>query len=141
MSSSFEDKVTPVGKSGGKSAKKGDIIIDIDGDEKCRIVVECKNSTAYTAKKTIDEINEAIDNRNASFGIFLFANEEQMPSQFNCIKITDSYLITYVDNENLHFAYRLARTLLKHQQTHTDCVETAKILSEIKKIEIGRAHV
>jgi len=40
-----------------------------------------------------------------------------------------------MDNENLHFAYRLARTLLKHQQTHTDSVEVAKISSEVQKIE------
>jgi len=40
-----------------------------------------------------------------------------------------------MDNENLHFAYRLARTLLKHQQTHTYSVETAKISSEVQKIE------
>jgi hypothetical protein len=135
MSSSFEDEVEAVGRSAGRSAKKGDIVIDIDGDEKCRIVVECKDAGGYTAKKTMEEINEAIDNRNAAYGIFLFAKQEQMPSQFNCVKITDSYLITYMDNENLHFAYRLARTLLKHQQTHNDSVETAKISSEVQKIE------
>jgi hypothetical protein len=119
----------------GKSNKKGDIIVDIEGDEKKRIVVECKNASNYTVKKTLDEIKEAIDNRNATFGIFLFSGEEKMPSQFNCIKITDSYIITYMDNENLHFAYRLARSLVKCSNAACNDIDTSKIQTEVKKIE------
>jgi hypothetical protein len=133
--SSFTDNVEAVGEATGKSSKKGDIIIDVDGDEKNRIVIECKDASSYTAKKTIEEISEAIANRNAAFGIFLFSSKDKIPNQFNSIKITDSYIITYMDNDNLHFAYRLARSLLKCSQTTCSEIDTSKIMAEMKRIE------
>jgi hypothetical protein len=135
MSSSFEDIVKTVGETTGKSNKKGDILVDIDGDERTRIVVECKDASKYTAKKTIEEINAAIDNRNAAFGIFLFSDHEKIPNQFNSVKVTDSYIITYMDNENLHFAYRLARSILKRSKTNCSEIDTSLISAEVKRIE------
>src|SRR3989344_9547499 len=62
--SEYEDKVAPVGEISGKRNKIGDITIDVNGDENKRIIVECKDSSAYSYKKTIDEMNDAIENRN-----------------------------------------------------------------------------
>jgi hypothetical protein len=133
--SSFTDNVKAVGEAVGISSKKGDIIIDVDGDEKSRIVIECKDASNYTVKKTIEEINEAIANRNSAFGIFLFSSKDKMPGKFNSIKITDSYIITYMDNDNLHFAYRLARTFLKRSKAECSEIDTSTILIEAKRIE------
>lgn len=47
----------------------------------------------------------------------------------------DSYIITYMDNDNLHFAYRLARSLLKCSKTACNEIDTSKILAEMKRIE------
>src|SRR3989344_1626414 len=92
--SEYEDKVAPVGEISGKRNKIGDITIDINGDENRRIIIECKDSSSYSYKKTIDEINDAIENRNAKFGIFLFKSQDQVPSAIAPVKITNNYIVT-----------------------------------------------
>ena len=64
-----------------------------------------------------------MQNRKASFGIFLFAKREEMPKEFCPIKITDKYLITYYDEDNLYFAYRRRNCM-------ADCI----VLSTIRKV-------
>lgn len=110
--SEYEDKVALSGGILGKSNKIGDITIDINGDENKRIVIECKDSSAYSHKKTIDEINDAIENRSAKFGIFLFKSQSQIPSALTPVKITNNYIITSFD-QGIYFAIRVARLFVE----------------------------
>ncbi len=136
ISSVYEDKVEKTTGTYASSGKVGDIIVDLDGSAKKRIVIECKNSKGYGVKKTLDETNLALKNRNAKFCIFLFAEKEQMPSAFYPIKITDSYIITYYGTDNLYFAYRLARILLvKDEKKDESTIDFDKISKEIALIE------
>ncbi|MBI2044662.1 hypothetical protein HYT23_01250 [Candidatus Pacearchaeota archaeon] len=111
--SEYEDKVRFVGESLGKTNKIGDIAVDISGDENKRIIIECKDSSAYSHKKTMDEINDAIENRSAKFGIFLFKSQEQIPTALSPMKITNNYIITSFDNYGLYFALRVARMFVE----------------------------
>lgn len=111
--SEYEDKVIFVGENLGKTNKIGDIAVDIDGDENKRVIIECKDSSSYSHKKTIDEINDAIKNRNAKFGIFLFKSQSQIPSALEPMKITNDYIITSFDNYGLYFAFRVARLFVE----------------------------
>jgi len=110
--SEYEDQVSPTGELTGKKNKKGDIIIDINGDENKRIVIECKDSSAYTYKKTIDEMNDAMENRGAKFGIFLFKSLSQIPSALTPVKITNNYIVTSYD-QGIYFAIRVARLFVE----------------------------
>ena len=107
--SEYEDKIKPVGENLGRTCKVGDIIVDINGEENKRIVIECKDSSAYSHKKTLDEINDAIENRSAKFGIFLFKTQSQIPTSLAPMKITNNYIITSFENYGLYFALRVAR--------------------------------
>ncbi len=111
--SEYEDKVNFVGENLGKTNKIGDIAIDMNGDESKRIIIECKDSLAYSHKKTMDEINDAITNRSAKFGIFLFKTQDQIPTALAPMKITNSYIITSFDNYGLYFALRVARLFVE----------------------------
>src|SRR3989344_5306683 len=134
LASYYENIISIVGDKSGTESKKGDISIELEN--KKSIIIECKDSSSYSSKKTIDEINEAIQNRKASFGIFLFAKREEMPKEFCPIKITDKYLITYYDEDNLYFAYRLARLfVLRSREDSDDKVNFEKISSELNTIE------
>jgi hypothetical protein len=134
LASFYEDNISPIGDKQGTESKKGDILIDLDNNKS--IVVECKDSMAYSSKKTIDEINDAIENRKASFGVFLFAKREAMPRELCPIKITDKYLITYYDEDNLYFAYRIARLfVLRHRENSDDKVNFEKLSSELSTLE------
>lgn len=95
LASYYENVISVVGDQTGTGSKKGDILIELEN--KKNIIIECKDSSSYSCKKTIEEINEAIQNRNASFGIFLFAKRDEMPRELCPIKISDKYIITYYD--------------------------------------------
>ncbi|MDP1695521.1 MAG: hypothetical protein Q8L29_01255 [archaeon] len=134
LASFYEDTINLVGDKLGTGSKKGDILIELEN--KKNIIIECKDSSSYSSKKTIDEINDAMENRKASFGIFLFAKREEMPRELCPIKITDKYLVTYYDEDNLYFAYRIARLfVLRNRGDSDDKVNFEKISSELNTIE------
>jgi hypothetical protein len=134
LSSFYENQIVLTGDKRGIESKKGDILIELEN--KKSIIVECKDSSSYTAKKTIAEINDAMENRKASFGIFLFAKREEMPRELCPIKITDKYIVTYYDEDNLYFAYRIARLFsLKSIDNPGDNVNFDKISSELSTME------
>lgn len=134
LASFYENNILPIGEKSGLEGKKGDILIELEN--KKSIVVECKDSSSYSAKKTIDEINDAIKNRGASFGIFLFAKRDEIPRELCPIKITDKYIILAYDEDNLYFAYRIARLfVLRSKGDSEDHVDFEKISSELNTIE------
>ncbi len=132
--SPYEDKVEYVGDRLGKTNKIGDINIDIDSDNKKRIIVECKDSPAYSHKRTIDEVNDAIKNRGSKFGIFLFKNQQQIPSALRPVKITKKYIVTSFDEYGLYFAFRVARLFvtIKDDKKEIPIGEIQKEIEDMK---------
>ena len=128
--SEYGDKINFVGDNLGKTNKIGDIAIDINGDDSKRVIIECKDSSAYSHKKTIDEINDAIENRNAKFGIFLFKSQSQIPSALEPIKITDRYIVASFENYGLYFALRVARLFVERS---TEAKQKEIPIAEIQK--------
>lgn len=131
----YEDKVEYVGNKQGKVGKTGDIIIDIDGDPAKRIVIECKDSNNYSSKSTIQEIELAIQNRDAKFGIFLFNTFDQVPKEISPLKIGKNYVICSFENDSLYFAYRLSRIILEKKRLTQDiAIDITKIQDEVGSI-------
>ena len=59
-----------------------------------------------------------------------------MPRELCPIKITDKYLVTYYDEDNLYFSYRIARLfVLRHREDTEDKVNFEKISSELNAME------
>ncbi len=134
LASYYEDTISLIGDKAGTESKKGDILIELENKKK--VIVECKDSRSYSSKKCIDEIKDAISNRKASFGIFIFAKRDEIPKELCPIKITDKYLVTYYDEDNLYFAYRLARLfVLREDKGSEDKVNFEKISSELNSLE------
>jgi hypothetical protein len=134
LASYYENTVTLTGNELGIEGKKGDVLVELEN--KKNIIVECKDSSSYTAKKCIEEINGAIRNRKSDYGIFIFARRDEMPKELCPIKITDKYLVTYYDEDTLYFAYRLARLfVLREEDNSEDKVNFEKISSELNTLE------
>jgi len=132
--SEYEDKVSLTGGLLGRKNKIGDITIDINGDENKRIVIECKDSSAYSYKKTIDEINDAIENRTAKFGIFLFKSQSQIPSALTPVKITNNYIVTSFD-QGIYFAIRVARLFVERSiEAHQKEIPIAEIQKQVENV-------
>jgi len=133
--SEYEDKIAFVGEKSGKSSKIGDITVDIDGDDNKRVIIECKDSSAYSHKKTLDEINDAIENRSAKFGIFLFKSQSQIPSALAPMKITNNYIVTSFENYGLYFAFRVARLFVeRNTENKQKTIPIDKIQKEIDEL-------
>jgi len=135
FSNPFKDSIEHVGNKQGKTGKTGDIIIDIDGDLNKRVVIECKDSSSYTAKTTIQEIELAIKNRDAKFGIFLFNCFEQLPRELFPLKIGNNYIVCAYENDSLYFAYRLSRIVLEKKKLNEGmAIDIDRIQEEIERI-------
>lgn len=135
--SEYEDKITFVGENLGKTNKIGDIAVDINGDENKRVIIECKDSSAYSHKKTIDEINDAIENRSAKFGIFLFKSQSQIPSALEPIKITDKYIVASYENLGLYFAFRVARLFVeKSSEANQKAIPIDEIQKSVEALKL-----
>ncbi len=132
--SEYEDKISSTGEILGKKNKIGDVTIDIDGDENKRIIIECKDAGNYSHKKTMDEINDAIENREAQFGIFLFKNQDQIPAALKPMKITKNYIVTAFDDESiaLYCAVRVARHFVeRNAEDKQEEIPVAEIQKEV----------
>jgi hypothetical protein len=132
--SEYEDKVSATGDVLGKKNKIGDVTIDVDGDENKRIVIECKDAGNYSHKKTMDEINDALENRGAQFGIFLFKTQDQIPAALKPMKITKDYIVTAFDDESiaLYCAVRVARHFIeRNAENKQEEIPVAEIQKEI----------
>ncbi len=76
--SRLADICEPTGSTTGtiKNCKKGDFVMTLGSDAAmagARIVVEAKQSAAYSLKAALDEMDEARRNRDASVGLFVFS--------------------------------------------------------------------
>ncbi len=134
--SEYEDRVNPCGEISGRTNKIGDLIVDINGDENKRIVIECKDSFSYSHKKTIDEINDAIENRSAKFGIFLFKSQSQIPSALKPMKITNNYIVTSFDDYGLYFSLRVARLFIEKNNESKQEIPIDKIQKVVEGLQI-----
>ncbi len=134
--SEYEDKCNTCGEILGRTNKIGDLIVDINGDENKRIVIECKDSLSYSHKKTIDEINDAIENRSAKFGIFLFKSQSQIPSALKPMKITNNYIVTSFDDYGLYFALRVARLFIEKNSESKEEIPIDKIQKVVEELQI-----
>lgn len=133
FASAYEDKVSRTGDVTAGLGKVGDIVVDVEGGK--RLVVECKNANKNSCKDVTDEVVNALENRNADFAIYLFSDKDKMPGPFQPIKITDSFIITYMGGDNLYFAYRLARILLSQNGDSEGEVDVVKIRKELERVE------
>src|SRR3989344_4258756 len=134
--SEYDDKVIYVGEHQGAHNKIGDVAVDIHGDENKRVIIECKDSSSYSHKKTIDEINDAIENRGAKFGIFLFKTKDQIPAALSPMKMTNSYIVTSFDNYGLYFGYRVARLFVeKGTEAKQKTIPVNEIQEEVQALQ------
>ncbi len=131
MCNQYMDSVTNVAKVRGPQGDVGDFVVKTGQDN---IVVEAKDSSGYTVPRTIDEIQRAMENRKAQFGIFLFKTQDQMPNPIKPVKIDRNYVITSLEGSGLYYAYRLAKIFLENERKSNGPVHIEKIQDEAEYI-------
>lgn len=66
------------------NSKKGDFVVDVTGKTEYRIVIETKDMENLTLPKINREIDEALKNRGAKYGILVAKWNEALPSSVGC---------------------------------------------------------
>ena len=132
VTNAYGDTVESVGNITGTTGKTGDFLITLRGSDE-RLVVEAKDSSGYTIPKTIAEIESAIENRRAKFGIFVFKSREQMPRAFHPGKIARNYIITCLEGNGLYYSYHIAKTIVESELSKGgESIQIDKIQSELE---------
>ncbi len=125
------DTVRDTSKVTGTIGKTGDFVITLRESDEERIVVEAKDAMNYSVNKTIQEIQEAMENRKAECGIFVFKNSEQLPSKLRPCRISRNYIITSMDGNGLYYAYHVARLMMESGRKNHETIPIDKIQAEV----------
>jgi hypothetical protein len=138
------DDVESTGTSTGVGrSKKGDFVVEVDGNGP-RFVIEAKD-TPLTLPRIKGELEEAIPNRDAVFGVLLAKQKDHLPKKvgwFN--EYEGNQLVAAVtDGEDdrlfdplVRFVYSYARTrALAETSTAAADIDVSAIWAEIKGLE------
>lgn len=127
------------------NSKNGDFVIDVNGKPENRIVVETKDWDDIGLPKIHKEIEEALQNRNAKYAIFVVKWIEALPNSVGCFNCyDDNKFVCGLGSKNdgtlheeiLHVAYCWARTNLLKKSNNTQKIDFELVdsrLSDIKK--------
>jgi|APHM01.1.fsa_nt_gi hypothetical protein len=139
------DKIQQTGEKSGLlgDSKKGDFVIDLN-DVPTKIAVEAKD-TYYSQPQIEEEMEEAIENRGASYGLFVARNIDNVPNHvgwFNeynqnqlVVALSDGDDESMAD-EILTVGYKWARMRVLEQQALTgDEFDSSTIQEEIDSAE------
>lgn len=137
----LQDVPAQVGNDlGAAAAKVGDIVVDVDasfanGD--ARFVFECKDRS-LPLKKTLDELDLAIANRDAAAGVMVFSSQEVAPGR-EPFQWFDRRAIVVLDKDELdphalRLAYLWARWVAtRDASTACDTVDVERMLAVIER--------
>lgn len=141
------DKIEHTGEKEGEIAqsKKGDFVITLQDSEK-KIVVEAKD-TYYTQPNIEEEMDEAIRNRNASYGLFIAKSIENVPNKvgwFNeyngdflvlCLEDSDDESNS-MPEELMKISYRWSKMRIQAKRSvNTEEIDTNAVSQEIEEAE------
>src|SRR5918995_1228675 len=143
------DDCDAVGDMPGLGGRKGDVVVGIDGcsgSPRGRIVFEAKNSRV-AKKVALAELDEAMAQRDAAFGVWVVPSEEQLPARVQALReINGDKLFVVYDPEQgrqaLQLAYLLARARVLMARGEAEGLDTTAVRGELERaagaLEEGR---
>jgi uncharacterized small protein (DUF1192 family) len=143
------DDCDAVGDLPGVGGRKGDVLVAIDGcsgSPRGRIVFEAKNSRV-AKKAALEELDEAMAQRDAAYGVWVVPSEEQLPARTQPLReINGDKLFVVFDPEEgrlgLQVAYSLARARVLMARGETEGLDASALRAEVERavgaLEEGR---
>lgn len=127
------DTSTTVGEI--QLSKKGDIVYDIQGNIKQRILFECKDvKNPETPKSVFEYMKEAVENRKASFGIYLVESEEKLHKQFTPWQVYYEQRIIATSFDMLEMSLRVAKLLVGINTQIVEGIDASAIKTQLDNI-------
>src|SRR3954447_2912640 len=143
------DDCDAVGDLPGVGGRKGDVLVAIDGctgSGRGRIVFEAKNSRV-AKKVALAELDEAMTQRDAAYGVWVVPSEEQLPARTQPLREVngDKLFVVYDPEEGrlgLQVAYALARARVLMARGDADGLDASAVGAEVERalgaLEEGR---
>jgi hypothetical protein len=150
IAASQGDDCDAVGDLKGTGGKRGDFVIALDacaGPARGRIVVEAKNSQRKSKKEALAILDAAMEQRDADFGIFVVAADEQLPAktpelrEFNGNKLFVVFDAEAGERVALEFAYKLARARVLMARSEAAGVDAAAVQAEVERAQMAMQDV
>jgi hypothetical protein len=134
------DVADAVGDLKESTGKKGDVVVSIDacnGPSRGRIVFEAKNAR-MTRPKALEELDLAMAERNADYGVLVVPSEEKVPAKMHALReYNGDKLIVAFDPEEgplaLQVAYSLARARILMSRGGEDGVDLSAVRDTIER--------
>lgn len=135
------DDCDAVGDVRGVGGRKGDVLVDIDGcagRSRGRIVLEAKNSHK-PRKQALAELDAAIEQRDADYGVWVVPSEELLPSKGHQLREFngDKMFVVYDPEEGsrlgLEVAYSLARARVLMAKADGEGLDGGALRSEVER--------
>ncbi|TET89623.1 MAG: hypothetical protein E3J35_09445 [Methanomassiliicoccales archaeon] len=121
----------------------GDFVITLNEKPDLKIVLETKDWGSVTLPKIRKNLEEAMENRSAEYGIFLIKNKEALPKMvgyFNEYPGNQLVAVYGVETEDgnegelLEIAYKWARTRLLYQKGEVTGVDLTRVGNRLEEI-------
>jgi hypothetical protein len=134
------DDCDAVGDTQGVGGRKGDVLVGIEGctgPARARIVFEAKHSQV-PRKRALAELDEAMAQRDAAYGVWVVPAEEKLPARTQPLReINGDKLFVVYDPEDgsiaLELAYRLARARALMARGEADGLDASALRAEVEK--------
>jgi hypothetical protein len=135
------DDCDAVGDLRGAGGRKGDVVVDVDGcagAPRGRIVFEAKHSRR-SRKEALAELEEAMAQRAADYGVWVVPSEEALPARATALREIggDKLFVVYDPEEGsrlaLEVAYALARARVLVARGGADGLDAAALRAEVER--------
>ena len=145
IASVHSDKLARTSNESGKlsSSKKGDFVLTL-GDTGKRIVIETKN-TKVSFPTIQKELNEAMENREADYGVLVAKKKDHLPKQVGWFNEYDGNQLvcameteegdSLIDGEMIDIAYKWAKARLQAESTMEKKLDPAFITEKISVVK------
>jgi hypothetical protein len=135
------DDCDAVGDVRGAGGRKGDVVVDVDGcagAPRGRIVFEAKHSRR-SRKEALAELEEAMAQRAADYGVWVVPSEEALPARATALREIggDKLFVVYDPEEGtrlaLEVAYALARARVVMARGGAEGLDAAALRAEVER--------
>src|SRR3954471_14673682 len=143
------DDCDAVGDLQGVGGRRGDVLVAIEGcsgSPRGRIVFEAKNSRVGK-KAALAELDEAMAQRDAAYGVWVVPSEDQLPARTQQLREVngDKLFVVYDPEEGrlgLQVAYALARARTLMARGDAEGLDASAVRAEVERalgaLEEGR---
>lgn len=125
----------------------GDFVVDVEGRESCRLAIEVKDYQTISGPDIKQNMEEALENRDASYGIFINKNVEGLPDYMGWFHDypRDNYLVCALTSEKeetlhqemLHTAYQWGRTKTLYEKAEAEGIDVSSIEEGMDEVKEG----